>query len=123
MKKAGILRLFVGLVALLLWNCSKDEPTPAPFVATDFEVIINSVTQAGTDYRVNYSITNKSSRRYDRNGNPRFNIVFSARTADGTVTAEEGIPELDPGARQSRITLVGTDSRQATITAEIRPAQ
>lgn len=123
MKPVFGLRYCLLLLTCLLWNCKSDDPAPTPFQATDFEVVINTTTQSGNDYRVNYDIVNKTTRRYAAPSDQLFNVVFTAKAADGsTYTEQEGVPELDASSRQARVTLVSTTGKQTTITAEVLKA-
>ncbi len=121
MKKTHLIRLIVALLTLSLWNCKKGEPEPEPFLITNFSVAVVAFAPAGTMYRVNYDVTNTSTRRYTITGKPRFSAVFTATATDGTLyTTTDGLPELDPGEKQTRTTLVDTKGKDATIKAEIR---
>ena len=121
MKKTYLLRLVVVLLTLSLWNCKKSEPEPEPFLITNFSVTVVSSAAAATMYRVNYEVTNMSTRRYTITGKPRFSAFFTATATDGmTYTATDGLPELDPGEKQARTTFVDTKGKTATIAAEIR---
>ena len=121
MKKTYLIRLFVVLLTLSLWNCKKDEPEPEPFLITNFSVTVVASSPTIDMYRVNYDVTNMSTRRYTITGKPRFSAVFTATATDGmTYTTTDGLPELDPGEKQSRITLVDTKGKDAIIKAEIK---
>lgn len=123
MKKTYLIRLLVVLLTLSLWNCKKNEPEPEPFLITNFSITLIASTAAANMYRINYDVTNMSTRRYTITGRPRFNAVFTATATDGTrYTTTDGLPELDPGEKQTRTTLVNTEGKTATVTAEIRQA-
>ena len=121
MRKPYLIRLFVVLLTLSLYNCKKNEPEPEPFLITNFSVTVVASSPTIDMYRVNYDVTNLSTRRYTITGKPRFSAVFTATATDGTTyTTTDGLPELDPGEKQSRITLVDTKGKDATIKAEIK---
>ncbi|MBC7571129.1 MAG: hypothetical protein H7319_15530 [Spirosoma sp.] len=121
MKKTCLIQLIVVLLTLSLWNCKKNEPEPEPFLITNFSVTVVASTAAANMYRVNYDVTNMSTRRYTITGRPRFSAVFTATATDGTTyTTTDGLPELDPGEKQPRTTFVDTKGKNATIGAEIR---
>lgn len=124
-----ILLLLLSIPVILITSWTKDDKTTNPntFTAADFTLTIISHVHrpSSSDYRIEYTVKNISTKNYDNNSNDNFILKFTVKDNNGNTFTETDylLPLIEAGTTKSGTSVIalpsGVIANPSTFTAAV----